>query len=81
MRTNLTIDQRLVPGAFITDGKRLYEVRELTETKGFGGSVLRRLMVEDCGTLRVKALEWGVVQSDCRLVRRAPKCPDVLWAA
>ena len=80
-RANTTADERLIPGAFITDGERLYEVHELTETTGFGGAVLRRLLVEDCQTLRVETLELAVVQNRCRLVRTAPQYPDAALAA
>jgi hypothetical protein len=79
--TNTTTDQRLHPGAFITDGTGLYEVLELTETSGFAGAVLRRLMVEDCHTLGVMALELSVVRNRYRLVRGAPESADEAQAA
>jgi hypothetical protein len=80
-RTNSTPDQRLLRGAFLTDGTDLYEVLELIETSAFEGGVLRRLIVEDCHTLRVMAVELSVVQSEYRLVREAPEAANEARAA
>jgi hypothetical protein len=80
-RTNSAPDQRLLRGAFITDGTDLYEVLERIETSAFESGVLRRLMVEDCHTLRVMAVELSVVQSEYRLVREASEAVDEARAA
>ncbi len=64
-------DERTTPGAYLTDGKVLYEVLDVDE---------KHVALEDCGPeggvcmvdrWRVKAVPW-------RLVKKAPACPDRL---
>jgi hypothetical protein len=63
------VDPRLEPGAYVTDGKRLFEVREIDGTG---------IVLEDCrdgGVIR-HTLGWTLFA--LKLVRGAPHAPEVL---
>lgn len=53
----------------------------MMETTGFRGTLMRRLMVEDCQTLEVRALIVGVVVNRFELVRKAREWVDDVLAA
>jgi hypothetical protein len=65
-----SVDPRLRPGAYITDGADLYCV----ERSAFTPTSLRPniLVVEDCRTNTVLELDVDRVATTCTLVGRAP---------
>jgi hypothetical protein len=67
----LSVDQRKQPGAYISDGKSLYRVLDMTDE--------RRLKLEDCHSLEHSSMEsWRASAFPWRLIKRAPptSCPD-----
>jgi hypothetical protein len=62
-------DPRFQPGAYVTDGTKLYEVSE------HDGTVLSLLNCKTLYHLRISRLE---VARNYLLVRAAPSCPDRL---
>lgn len=63
-------DERTTPGAYLTDGKVLYEVLDCDE---------KHVALEDCGEGGVSMVErWRVKAVPWRLVKKAPVCPDRL---
>lgn len=53
----------------MSDGKRLYEVLDMTPA--------RNLVLEDCGEFVTRSVEaWRVTAFPWRLVKPAPPCPD-----
>jgi hypothetical protein len=74
------VDPRLQPGAYITDGRRLYEVVRRRAGTHAGGFAMGCVLVEDCRTLSAAQVLAQRIRSAFRLVRPAPdpRCPDLV---
>lgn len=71
-------DPRLERGAYITDGSNLYEVVGERIFPGIAGIRTRRIMIENCRSLRGSELLSERIKAAFTLVRSAPAshCPD-----
>ncbi|HLY48125.1 MAG TPA: hypothetical protein VKR21_02915 [Solirubrobacteraceae bacterium] len=64
-------DPRFRIGAYLTDGTDLFEVMGLSRGRGQIGSVARRVILEDCYTLRKVEFLLDKVRRRFRLVRES----------
>jgi hypothetical protein len=79
-REPFAVDVVLQPGAYITDGVDLYEVKGIERGVGFLGIPALRVVVENCRNLGRLEFMPDRIRRTFRLVREAPTgdCPDLI---